>query len=187
MEGTDGTLFLLSKNDNDNETTEKITEDKRGRKSAMTSYVKVTIREALKAGNTVRTACRLARLSEPAFYSWLSKGRQGIEPYKEFLEMVELAQAECQAQLVAQWTQAAHSDWRASQAFLATRFKQDGWALQDGMEKANIQNNNFYIQLAADKESAELIKQLFRRKTQLSKEPVAEETGQVIDVVYEEE
>ncbi len=95
-----------------------------------------TLLKLISAGNYQRTACRVAGISEWAFWDWTKKGEQarddkqngitlteGQEEYLWFVEALEEARAAAEATLVARWyTEAADGDWRAAERFLAKAF-----------------------------------------------------------------
>ena len=50
--------------------------------------------ENLRRGNYISTCCKAVGISRSTFALWKRKGKQGIEPYKTFLERVEQAEAD---------------------------------------------------------------------------------------------
>jgi hypothetical protein len=67
-------------------------------------------------------ACKLCEISTDAFESWCTKGRKGIQPYKDFVDAFEKAEVECEAFLVRLVMDAAPGDYRAALAMLKARF-----------------------------------------------------------------
>lgn len=97
------------------------------RPSKYTPEREAKIVEALAAGNTRKTACRLAGVSEDAFGRWLVR-------YAGFADAVEKAEAEAEASHVANIkTAATGGSWTASAWWLERRRHED-WGRKDRLE-----------------------------------------------------
>lgn len=101
-----------------------------GRPTSLTLEVQTTIVAALRAGNYRTTAAALAGVSRQTILNWLARGSDGVEPYASFLRDVELAEAESEAELVAE-VRAARAAvvgvsgpdlWQARMTLLERRF-----------------------------------------------------------------
>ncbi len=80
--------------------------------------------QLLKDGNFIATACRALKITRPTYRRWMRLGEDEIEPYAAFYRAVLVAEAECEATMVKDWS--TSPDWRAKQNFLARRFP-DRW------------------------------------------------------------
>jgi hypothetical protein len=104
-----------------------------GRPPKVTAEITQTVANAIAAGNYQRTAMQLAGISESAFYQWLEWGREGREPYKEFAEAIEKAQAQAEARNVAIIETAARETWQAAAWWLERRYP-DRWGRREHHE-----------------------------------------------------
>lgn len=81
------------------------------------------------------TSAKLARISPSTLYDWLARGRNGEEPYAEFLERVKAAEAKGEDELVAIVRAAAkdtderRGQWQAA-AWLLERRRPEAYALK---------------------------------------------------------
>ncbi|HZU76708.1 MAG TPA: hypothetical protein VFA70_08085 [Dehalococcoidia bacterium] len=82
--------------------------------------------EAVRAGNYMVVAARLAGISESTLYEWLERGRAGRAPYAEFAREVERARAEAEARMLLVVQTAARLHWQAAAWFLERAFP-DRW------------------------------------------------------------
>lgn len=118
-----------------------------GRQKKLTPELIERICQAIRAGNYAKVACGLVGISESVYYHWLSEakkeGAEGI--YLEFLESIELAEAEAEVRAVALITQSANNgSLRATQWFLERKHS-ERWGRKDmlkqeitGADGANI-------------------------------------------------
>lgn len=93
-----------------------------GRKLKLTPERQKMIIDAILGGNFVEVACRYAGIADCTFYDWLEKGRQGRQPYKDFLEAYEQAQAQAEVAAVAQLRAHGRDNPGAIMNFLERRF-----------------------------------------------------------------
>lgn len=70
--------------------------------------VQERICNALRSGNTARTAATLGLVSEKTYYEWLRRGEAGEEPFCSFRQAVEEAQEEAQRAALAAIQKAAN-------------------------------------------------------------------------------
>ena len=56
--------------------------------------------DALRQGHSYATAARAGGISEASLYAWLERGRQGEQPYLEFLEKFDRADHEAEERAV---------------------------------------------------------------------------------------
>jgi hypothetical protein len=68
---------------------------------------------------------RTLGISADAWYDWVRKGREGLEPYGVFHRVTEVALGMIEQEAVQTWVDTMPNDWRASEAFLKTRFPQE--------------------------------------------------------------
>lgn len=61
--------------------------------SKLTKELCDTICENIRRGNYISTSCRAVGISTSTYSRWKKKGKQGIEPYKTFLERTDEAEA----------------------------------------------------------------------------------------------
>lgn len=108
---------------------------------SITRDKKAIFLESIRSGNYISTACRLAGIRKDVFLDWMCKGgddrytravapEDAIEPYKSFVEDVRRAEAEAESNAVAELRKAGKTDWKASEAFLKTRFS-SRWSRRD--------------------------------------------------------
>lgn len=93
----------------------------------------VKVIDALRRGNYVTTASRLAGLDPETVSDWLRRAARPDEPedslYKRFQVAVEQAQAEWEAETVDRIYDAGSRDWKAHAALLGRRHR-DRWSEQ---------------------------------------------------------
>ena len=95
------------------------------------------IRQALKLGLSIGSACRAAGISDCTYYNWRKKARDGILPYAEIFEYIRTGFAEGERTLAGRVFEASEKDWRAGMAILERRHKKR-W----GKEPAIVNTNN---------------------------------------------
>jgi len=92
-----------------------------GRKCKRLEPERVTrLRDAFVAGNTIRTACAMAGISDKSFYRWLKEAEHAPEGHelREFRDTVKRAKAVAEHRNVMAIQKAAQKDWRAAAWFL---------------------------------------------------------------------
>lgn len=82
---------------------------------------------AVKAGNYLEVAAKLAGVARSTLYVWTKKGAQGREPFATFHAQLQEALAASEARDVATIGAAARTDWKAAAWRLSRRFPQR-WA-----------------------------------------------------------
>ena len=68
-----------------------------GRPQLLTPDVQARITQALRSGNFFGVSCLLARISPSTGKSWLTRGKTGEQPFADFLNACQEADAQCQA------------------------------------------------------------------------------------------
>lgn len=89
--------------------------------------------EAISDGATREVAASAAGVGESTLYQWLKKGRDGVEPYVEFAEAIEKADAEGELSNIRTIKTASTSTWQAA-AWLLERKHPERWGRRDRME-----------------------------------------------------
>lgn len=84
----------------------------------------------VRIGNFIEVACRANGITARTLRNWVKRGQEGRAPYRAFLEQLAVADAECEAAMVAILHQAATTDrpgdWRAK-AWMAERRLRRNW------------------------------------------------------------
>jgi hypothetical protein len=78
---------------------------------------------AITRGLHQTTACKLARISYQTYLEWQKLGKSGVPGYVEFLELLEVANAQAEDWHVRNIRRHATSDWKASLITLERRFR----------------------------------------------------------------
>lgn len=99
---------------------------KRGRKSKYSEEIVDEICQHLSTGNTRRTSCILAGISEDTFAIWLAK-------YPDFSDSVKRAEELSIARNVAHIHKAAMTTWQAA-AYILERRRPDDWRLKTSLD-----------------------------------------------------
>ena len=97
-----------------------------GRRSKLTDALRDRVCDALRCGNTRKVAATLGGIDQVTFYAYLKKGEEqshGI--YREFLNAVARAEAECAEKMLKAITSAMPTDWRAAAFWLERRMRED--------------------------------------------------------------
>lgn len=140
------------------------------RPTKLTPELQAKIAGAIAAGNYQETACELAGIHPSTFYLWMARGEGGRKPYSEFFEAIKKAEAAAEAKRIQQITKASDTDWKAAAWYLERRYP-DRWGRRDRVS-AEIEHSGEVVKreeisieqtLTTDPESAELLKQLYRR------------------------
>ena len=104
-----------------------------GRKTKLTNEIKDEIVKRIRAGNYIKVACAAVGISHTAYFDWIKKGEEGIEPYAEFLYAVKKAEAEAHVHYVAIIASQAPTQWQAAAWWLERKFP-DKWAKREKIE-----------------------------------------------------
>lgn len=72
----------------------------RGRPTSLTPEVAETILAAVRAGNYKATACAAAGIHRDTLNDWEHRGARGEEPYREFSDALQKAEAESEVELL---------------------------------------------------------------------------------------
>jgi transposase len=75
------------------------------------------------------TAAKLAAIAPRTLYGWLARGRDGEEPYSQFLHRVKRAEAESEEEMVSRVREASKASWQAAAWWLERR-RPERWALR---------------------------------------------------------
>lgn len=105
-----------------------------GRPVKMTEKTKATLLDSIAKGNHMKTACMSAKLSYNTFKDWLKKGREGISPYKEFLEEIEWAKAAAEDFHVRVLHTAANDGNIGASQWWLSRMYPDRWGKKDKLD-----------------------------------------------------
>src|SRR5262245_20932845 len=97
-----------------------------GQKTKLTRERFHQLVEDIRHGGYVQVAMRRAGIGETTYYRLLDLAAEGREPYGQFWEGIEDANAEVEARLTQLVEAQAPSDWRAAAFILEQRF-QDRW------------------------------------------------------------
>lgn len=85
------------------------------RPTKLTPEIQKTIVELLRRGNYIETAAVFAGIDKKTFYNWMKRGNEATSgKYNEFFHAVEQAMAEAEIRDVANITNAAKTNWKAS-------------------------------------------------------------------------
>lgn len=100
-----------------------------GRPTSLTLEVRTAIIEALRAGNYIDTAIRIAGINRTTFYNWVKRAEAGESPFTEFINTCEKVIAEAEGDAVKSLQAAGKADWKAIAWWLSRRhFKK--WGLK---------------------------------------------------------
>lgn len=78
--------------------------------------------DAILGGNYLEVACRFAGITHATLYTWIERGKNGRQPYKDFLDAFEQAQAQAEVAAVAQLRAHGRDNPAAIMNFLERRF-----------------------------------------------------------------
>ena len=101
------------------------------RPTKLTPEVQSRIISAIADGNHLETAAAAGGIAYSTYRIWILRGQFAIQtrsrkradrPFMEFLEATTRAEHEAEAKLVANWSTAARTDWRAAESLLARRY-----------------------------------------------------------------
>lgn len=157
--------------------TTKQTAKPKGRPTKMSEETTKKICKYIADGNYLDTACRLAGLDYSTMRRWVQKGEQeGKGVYYEFAEALKTAEAQAEAKRVELILKAGKlNDWKANAWYLERKYP-ERWGKRDHLE-ANIKSEHterqevmIEHQLETDPQTAELVRQLWRRQQALGGE-----------------
>jgi hypothetical protein len=79
------------------------------------------IYSAVREGVTRRAAALACGVSSRTFHNWITRGAAGEQPFLQFVQRIERAEAEWQGELEIQILEAGKRDWRAAAWLLERR------------------------------------------------------------------
>jgi len=161
----------------------------RGRPTKLTYELIEQIADLVRNGNYIETASAVAGINKNSLYRWLKRGAREEERlaknpklkgkieekiYVDFSNAVKKAMAESEADDLENIKKASREDWKASAWRLERRFP-NRWGRKEkvdidaNMKNENINREEVYIEqkITTDQESADLLKQLYRRQSAL--------------------
>lgn len=161
----------------------------RGRPTKLTYELIEQIADLVREGNYIETASAVAGIDKNSLYRWLKRGAREVERlaknpklkgkieekiYVDFSDAVKKAMAESEADDLENIKKASREDWKASAWRLERRFP-NRWGRKEkvdidaNMKNENINREEVYIEqkITTDQESADLLKQLYRRQSAL--------------------
>ena len=109
-----------------------------GRKTKLTKELTDEIVKRIRAGNYIKVACEAVGISQTAYFDWLNKGEQGIEPYAEFLGAIKKAESEAHTHFVAVIAAQAPSQWQAAAWWLERKYPGQ-WGKREKIEVSQEQ------------------------------------------------
>jgi len=105
--------------------------------------VRKRVCDAIRRGNYVINAVKLAGITQVTHYTWTARGQKELEsraagnepddfeaPYYKYFLAIERAKAEAEDIIVEAWTDQIPEDWRAAKEFLARRYP-ERWGSKD--------------------------------------------------------
>ncbi len=93
-----------------------------GRPSKLDDLTAKRIVDAIAAGGSRAAAAEAARVHRSTLMTWLARGRNGEQPYRDFLDRVKKAEAEAELSMVAiVRTAATNGTWQAAAWWLERR------------------------------------------------------------------
>lgn len=98
--------------------------------SRFTPDVLTTFLATIRAGHTIGDACRLAGIAPTSYDHWVERARQGVEPYKQFVDTVAACNVLAYDHAVKHFSTEAGKDWKAAERFLARRAKGE-WGITE--------------------------------------------------------
>lgn len=113
-----------------------------GRASFLTPELQEKYCNYIRQGNFKYVAAKLVRVSPETINKWLKDGRENPDSkWGVFLRAVEEAEAQNEAEIVAQWQRHTPDDWRACKDFLEKRYQQR-WKHQESIQvEASVEVN----------------------------------------------
>jgi len=160
-----------------------------GRPTKLTYELIDQIADLVREGNYIETASAVVGLDKVSLYRWLKRGAREEERlaknpklkgkteekiFIEFSNAVKKAMAESEADDLENIKKASREDWKASAWRLERRFP-NRWGRKEkvdidaNMKNENVNREEVYIEqkITTDQESADLLKQLYRRQSAL--------------------
>ena len=71
-----------------------------GRKLTLTATKQSTLEDCFRRGLPIATACRIAGVARRSFYEWMQRGDQDEQPFRDFSEAINKAQADGELELM---------------------------------------------------------------------------------------
>jgi transposase len=135
-----------------------------GRPTKLNDELREVIAGQLRAGNYIETAAAFAGVSKVTLYDWIRRGKRELQrveanprakvrkeeaPFVDFLNAVERAQAEAEAEDVDILRRAARDDWKAAAWRLERKFP-DKWGRKDRLAAELEHAGNVGLTIAVD-------------------------------------
>jgi transposase len=135
------------------------------RPTKLTPEVQEIIVSALKLGASKKKACQYAGITEKSFYEWLQRAERDEQPYREFSEQIEKAEADHYVRALAQIETAARSGtWQASAWKLERKYPEEwGRTIQEQKVTGHVVHAHAWVerlQKGHDELDAKRVKQL---------------------------
>jgi hypothetical protein len=80
---------------------------------------------AVDQGMSRKGAANMCGMAQQTFYRWQLNAEQGQPPYEQLFQLLSFAESRIEMNMLASWTRAAATDWKAAQAYLERRFPQE--------------------------------------------------------------
>ena len=96
-----------------------------------TADVLTRVFAALRTGHTVTDACLYAGINIATYEDWVSKGRKGEQPFARFCEVIERLNVAAYSHAVVCFSEAAKTDPKVAERFLARRAKKEWGTHED--------------------------------------------------------
>lgn len=111
--------------------------------------------EGVLKGNYVSTVCQSVGINRSTYYDWKKKGKQGIEPYKQFYDRVTEAEAQAEMDILnVIYTNAIDEGNWVSSAWILERKYPDRFGKREQMALAT--DNDFKLEISTAKSPYEL-------------------------------
>ena len=111
--------------------------------------------EGVLKGNYITTVCRSVGIHPQTYYVWKKKGKQGIEPYKEFYDRVTECEAQAEMDILnVIYTNAIDQGNWLSSAWILERKYPNRFGKREQMALAT--DNNFELKISSAKSPYEL-------------------------------
>jgi len=97
-------------------------------------------------GNYIVSACLAAGIDRDTFYSWETKGQEGIEPYASFWKELQEAENTAEVEIISNIKKLASKNWVGLMTLASRRFG-DHWAQNQRIEGTIEHNHAITISL----------------------------------------